>query len=86
MVEAFPGPVLLVSAGQVKDVHQILKREYGASLLGDRVRVQRPGVDPREVLHVLETAGIIGARVESAEPTLEDAFVRAAAGPSARPA
>jgi len=79
MVEAFPGPVLLVSADQVKNVHQILKREYGASPLGDRVRIQRPGVDPRQVVRVLENAGITGVRVEAVQPTLEDAFVRAAA-------
>jgi ABC-2 type transport system ATP-binding protein len=78
MVEAFPGPVLLVSTDQVKSAHQALKREYGASLLGDQVRVQRPGVDPEAVLRLLAAVGVAGARVESVAPTLEDAFVRAA--------
>ena len=75
MVEAFPEPVLSVATGQVEKAHQILKAAFGASLLGDRVRVQRPGVDPRQVVRLLEAAGIKGATVESVEPTLEDAFV-----------
>ena len=81
MVERFPGPVLMVSTDQTEDAHKILKEEFGASLLGNRIRIQRPGVDPDEVLRALEAAGIKGARVESAEPTLEDAFVRAATEP-----
>lgn len=80
MVEAFPGPVLVVSADQVQAAHQILKEEYGASLFGDEVRIQRSGVDPRAVVLLLESAGITGVRVEACEPTLDDAFVRAAAG------
>jgi ABC-2 type transport system ATP-binding protein len=87
MTEAFPGEVLLVtiergegaeSAGQTQVAHRLLKEEFGASLLGPRIRIQRPGIDPRRVLSVLETGGISGARVESVAPTLEDAFVRAA--------
>jgi ABC-2 type transport system ATP-binding protein len=79
MVEAFPGPVYLVSADQVKSAHQILKEELGATLLGRRIRVQRQGVGREDVLRVLQAAGIRGARIESVEPTLEDVFVRAAA-------
>ncbi len=79
MVEAFPGPVLLVSAGEAKKAHQILKEKYGATLLGDRVRVQSQGVGRDDVVEALGEAGIRGATVESVEPTLEDAFVRAAA-------
>ena len=78
MVEAFPGPVLLVATEQVKGAYQVLKKECGATLLGGRVRIQRPGVEPAEVLRLLETAGIHGARVETTESTLEDAFMRAA--------
>jgi ABC-2 type transport system ATP-binding protein len=78
MVEAFPGPALLVSTDQVGSAYQVLKREFGASLLGDQIRVWRPGVDPGQVLRVLAAAGVAGARVESVAPTLEDAFVRAA--------
>jgi ABC-2 type transport system ATP-binding protein len=81
MVEASPGPVLLVSTDRLENAHQILKKEFGASLLGNRVRVQRPEVRPDEVLRVLEAAGIGGARVESVAPTLEDAFVRTAGRP-----
>ncbi|OFW58633.1 MAG: hypothetical protein A2133_07860 [Actinobacteria bacterium RBG_16_64_13] len=83
MVEAFPGPVLLVSAEEVKSAHKILKKEFGASLLGNRVRVHRPGVDPEQVQRLLEAGGIVGARVESVPPTLEDAFIRAAGIPEA---
>ena len=79
MVEAFPGPVLLVSTDQVKGAHQILKEKYGASLLGNRVRVQRQGVGRDEVVATLLEMGIAEATVESVAPTLEDAFVRAAA-------
>jgi ABC-2 type transport system ATP-binding protein len=78
MVKAFPGSVLLVTTEQIKNAHQILKKEFAASLLGSRIRIRRPGVEPEHVHRVLEAAGIKGARVESAEPTLEDAFVRAA--------
>jgi ABC-2 type transport system ATP-binding protein len=81
MVDAFPGSVLLVSTDRIGNAHQILKREFGASLLGDRVRIQRCGVGSDDVVRVLETAGIAGARVESVAPTLEDAFVRAAGRP-----
>jgi ABC-type multidrug transport system ATPase subunit len=84
LVKAFPEPVLLVSADQVQEAHQILKKELGASLLGNRIRVQRPGIDPDHVLGLLKAAGIAGIRVDSVEPTLEDAFVRAAGEPEAR--
>ena len=80
MVEAFPGPVLSVATGQLEKAHQILNAAFGASLLADRVRVQRPGIDPRQVAHLLEDGGIRDATVDSVEPTLEDAFVRAAGG------
>jgi ABC-2 type transport system ATP-binding protein len=79
MVEAFPGPVLLVSTDEVKSAHQILKERYGASLLGNRVRVQRQGVGRDEVMETLLEMGIAEVSVESVAPTLEDAFVRAAA-------
>jgi ABC-2 type transport system ATP-binding protein len=79
MAEAFPGPVLLVSTEKVQEAHQILKRELGATLLGDRIRVQRPGATADQVLALLAAAGMTEARVESVQPTLEDAFVRAAA-------
>jgi len=78
MVEAFPGPVLLISTNQVKSAHQILKERYGASLLGNRVRVQRQGVDRDEVVATLREAGIAEASVGAVAATLEDAFVRAA--------
>ena len=78
MVETFAGPVLLVSADPVKRAHQVLKERYGATLLGNQVRVQRQGVDPREVLGALREADIVDVVVQSVEPTLEDAFVRAA--------
>jgi ABC-2 type transport system ATP-binding protein len=78
MVEAFPGPVLLVSTDQDKKAYRILKERFGATLLGDWVRVQRQGVGREDVMGVLEAAGVAGATVESVEPTLEDAFVRAA--------
>ena len=80
MVEAFPEPVLSVATGQLEKAHQILNAAFGASLLADRVRVQRPGIDPRQVAHLLEDGGIRDATVDSVEPTLEDAFVRAAGG------
>ena len=80
MVEAFPEPVLSVATGQLEKAHQILNAAFGASLLADRVRVQRPGIDPRQVAHLVEDGGIRGATVDSVEPTLEDAFVRAAGG------
>ena len=82
MVEAFPGPVLVVATERLEEAHKILKEAFGASLLGDRARIQRPGVDPRDVVRSLEAAGINGAKVESVEPTLEDAFVRAACVPA----
>jgi ABC-2 type transport system ATP-binding protein len=78
MVAAFQGPVLLVATDRVEETYKILKDPFGASLLGDRVRIQRQGVDPQGVVRVLESVGIRGARVEIVEPTLEDAFVRAA--------
>jgi ABC-2 type transport system ATP-binding protein len=78
MVAAFRGPVLLVATDRVEETYKILKDPFGASLLGDRVRIQRQGVDPQGVVRVLESVGIRGARVEIVEPTLEDAFVRAA--------
>jgi ABC-2 type transport system ATP-binding protein len=78
MVEAFPGPVLVVSTDKTENAHQILKKELGAALLGSRIRIQRPGVEREQVLRLLEAAGITQARVESVAPTLEDAFVRAA--------
>jgi ABC-2 type transport system ATP-binding protein len=78
MVEAFPGPVLLVAGERIDRIHQILKEHYGASLLGSRVRIQRANIEPDEVLSALESAGVRGANVESVAPTLEDAFVRAA--------
>jgi ABC-2 type transport system ATP-binding protein len=83
MVEAFPGPVLSVATERLTEAHKILKEEFGASLLGNRARIQRTGVDPRQVVRALEAAGIKGASVEQVEPTLEDAFVRAAADPGA---
>jgi putative protein kinase ArgK-like GTPase of G3E family len=72
-----------VSTERLEKAHKILKNEFGASLLGDRIRVQRKGIEPHEVLRALESAGLSGARVESVAPTLEDAFVRAAAEPIA---
>jgi ABC-2 type transport system ATP-binding protein len=93
MTEAFSGEVLVVtvdrgesaerggpgeSASRTQVAHRLLKEEFGASLLGPRIRIQRSGVDPRQVLGVLKAGGISGARVESVAPTLEDAFVRAA--------
>ncbi len=78
MVETFPGSVLLVATERVEDTYKILKEAFGASLVGERVRIQRPGVDPLQVGRVLRGAGIKGARVQSVAPTLEDAFVRAA--------
>jgi ABC-2 type transport system ATP-binding protein len=78
MVETFPGSVLLVATERVEEAYKILKESFGASLVGERVRIQRPGVDPLRVGRVLREAGIKGARVESVPPTLEDAFVRAA--------
>jgi ABC-2 type transport system ATP-binding protein len=83
MVEAFPGPVLLVSTERLEKAHKILKNEFGASLLGDRIRVQRQGIELHQVLRVLEAAGVSDARVESVAATLEDAFVRAAGAPLA---
>jgi hypothetical protein len=73
--------VLLVSTERLEKAHKILKNEFGASLLGDRIRVQRQGIEPHQVLGVLEAGGVSGARVESVAPTLEDAFVRAAGEP-----
>ena len=78
MVEAYPGPVLTVVTERVSEAHKILKREFGASLVGDRARIQRSGVDARDVTRVLTEAGFGAARVEEVESTLEDAFVRAA--------
>jgi len=78
MVESFPGPVLLVSAQKLRDAHRVLKQAFGASLVGDRVRIQRAGVEIGSVEQELKRAGITGARVQTVEPTLEDAFVRAA--------
>jgi ABC-2 type transport system ATP-binding protein len=80
MVEAFPGPVLLVATERLEEAHKILRREFGASLLGNRARIQRPGVDAQQVVRLLEAAGIKGSSVEQVQPTLEDAFVRAAGG------
>jgi ABC-2 type transport system ATP-binding protein len=82
MVEAFPGAVLSVTTEKPDAAHRILKEAFGASLLGNRARIQRPGVDPRQVVRALEAAGIKGAVVEQVEPTLEDAFVRAAGAAS----
>jgi ABC-2 type transport system ATP-binding protein len=78
LVEAFPGPVLSVATDRLEEAHKILKEAFGASLLGNRARIQRPNVEPRQVLRALEAAGIKGATIEQVEPTLEDAFVRAA--------
>jgi ABC-2 type transport system ATP-binding protein len=78
MVQAFPGAVLSVATARTEAAHKILKGIYGASLLGNQVRIQRAGVDEREVLRALEAGGIKDAKVEQLEPTLEDAFVRAA--------
>jgi ABC-2 type transport system ATP-binding protein len=78
MVEAFPGPVLSVATERVEEAHKILKEAFGASLLGSRVRIQRPGVDSQQVLRALEGAGLTGITVDQVEPTLEDAFIRAA--------
>jgi ABC-2 type transport system ATP-binding protein len=78
MVEAFPGPVLSVATERLAEAHKILKEAFGASLLGERARIQRSGVDPRQVVRALEEAGIKDATVQQMEPTLEDAFVRAA--------
>jgi len=82
MVEAFPGPVLTVAAEGMETAHKILKEEFGASLVGDRARIHRAGVEADQVVRVLEAGGIKGAKVEQVEPTLEDAFVRAAAAAS----
>jgi ABC-2 type transport system ATP-binding protein len=78
MVEAFPGPVLSVATERLAEAHKVLKEAFGASLLGNRARIQRTGVDAQQVVRALEAAGIKGASVEQVEPTLEDAFVRAA--------
>ncbi len=78
MLGAFPGPVLSVATERINEAHKILRSEFGASLLGDRLRIQMTGIDSEQVVRVLEAAGIRDARVEEVEPTLEDAFVRAA--------
>lgn len=78
MVEAYPGPVLTVVTERMNEAHKILKDKFGASLVGEQARIQRSGVDPHEVARLLAGAGFQGARVEEVEPTLEDAFVRAA--------
>jgi ABC-2 type transport system ATP-binding protein len=78
MVQAFPGPVLSVATERLVEAHKILKEAFGASLLGNRVRIQRSDADPQRVVRALEAAGVKGSSVEQVEPTLEDAFVRAA--------
>lgn len=82
MVEAYPGSVLSVATERIDEAHKILKREFGASLVGDRARIHRSGVDVQQVRHVLAAAGFETARVDAVEPTLEDAFVRAAGADS----
>ncbi len=85
MVEAFPGTVLSVATERMSRAHKILKKEFGASLVGERARIHRVGVDPEQVMRALAAAGIKDVKVEQAEPTLEDAFVRAAAGAAGGP-
>ena len=82
MVARYPEPVLRVTTDQVEETHRILKHGFEASLLGNCIRIQKPGVEAQQVLRVLRDAGVEGAQVESVEPTLEDAFVRAASRPA----
>ena len=82
MVARHPQPVLRVATDRVDKAHKILKDGFGASLLGNCIRIQKPGVEAEQVLRVLRDAGVEGAQVESVEPTLEDAFVRAASRPA----